>query len=181
MIGQREDCFAFWYVIRTNPKQEERADSNLRAWKVETFSPKLKVRRHNPYTGEPTYVIKPLFPGYIFARFKLDDMLHKVGFTRGVHSVVSFGDSPTPIDDEIIDMVQARVAEDGFVRIREEFRPGEEVVIKEGPLKSIAGVFERELEDSDRVMILLQTINYQARVSVDRELVKKLNSPGCAT
>src|ERR1043166_9166696 len=54
-----------WYVVHTNPKQEERADSNLRAWGVETLHPKLKTRRFNEFTGAPTVTTKPLFPRYI--------------------------------------------------------------------------------------------------------------------
>lgn len=29
-----------WYVVHTNPKQEDRAYSNLRCWGVETLHPK---------------------------------------------------------------------------------------------------------------------------------------------
>src|SRR5689334_16613864 len=80
-----------WYVVHTNPKQEERADSNLRAWGVETLHPKLKTRRFNEFTGAPTVTTKPLFPRYIFAKFNAREQLAKISFTRGVHYVVSFG------------------------------------------------------------------------------------------
>ncbi|MGH9754026.1 MAG: transcription termination/antitermination NusG family protein, partial [Blastocatellia bacterium] len=77
-----------WYAIQTHPKQENRAESNLKAWNVETFFPRIKDCRFNEFTGEPSYFIKPLFPGYLFSRFALNNLLHKVRFTRGVHSVV---------------------------------------------------------------------------------------------
>ena len=51
-----------WYVLHTKPKQEERANCNLVAWGVETLHPKLKTRRHNEFTGVPTYITQPLFP-----------------------------------------------------------------------------------------------------------------------
>ena len=62
------------------------------------FNPKTKERRYNQFVNAPTYVTKPLFPRYIFAQFKVDDLYHKVRFNRGVYSVVSFGEGPTPID-----------------------------------------------------------------------------------
>ena len=70
-----------WYVVHTNPKQEERANSNLVAWGVETLYAKLKARRHNEFTGVPIYITQPLFPRYLFAKFKREQ-LSKILFTR---------------------------------------------------------------------------------------------------
>jgi transcriptional antiterminator RfaH len=91
-----------WYVLHTKPKQEERANSNLAAWGVETLHPKLKARRYNEFTGKPTYITQPLFPRYLFAKFNAGEQLSKILFTRGVHNVVCFGDSPASVSEEII-------------------------------------------------------------------------------
>ena len=162
-----------WYVVHTHPKQEDRCDSNLRAWHVETFAPKLRERQYNQFTGKPTHLIKPLFPGYIFARFRVVDAIQKVRFTRGVHSVVSFGGGPTPVDDEIIEIIKARIGEDGFIKTGSDLRPGDKVTIKEGPMRDLAGVLEREVKASDRVMILLTSVSYQAHIMMERRMVKK--------
>ena len=87
-----------WYVIHTHPKQEDRVCSNMKVLGVPIFNPKTKERRYNQFVNAPTYVTKPLFPRYIFAQFEVNDLYHKVRFSRGVHSVVSFGEGPTPID-----------------------------------------------------------------------------------
>jgi transcriptional antiterminator RfaH len=163
-----------WYAIRTHPKQEERANCNLQAWGVETFSPRMKERRAHPFTGAPIAVSRPLFPRYIFARFTAHTLLHKVWYTRGVQSVVGFADGPVVIDDDIIRLIQARVDVDGFVKIGEEFQSGDAVQIKDGPFKSFTGVFERKVKDSDRVMILLTTINYQGRIMIDSQQLAKV-------
>ncbi|MBA3804366.1 MAG: hypothetical protein H0X14_01445, partial [Acidobacteria bacterium] len=57
---------------------ESRVESNLRAWRLETFAPKNKARRDNQFTSKPVYVTRPLFPRYIFAKFKLSDLMHNV-------------------------------------------------------------------------------------------------------
>jgi hypothetical protein len=49
------------------------------------------------------------------------------------------------------------------------------VLIKAGPLKSIVGIFERDLRDSDRVTILLSNINFQGRVTVEKSMVAKVS------
>lgn len=173
---KRDDALSSWYVIHTHPRQEDRADRNLRSLGVMTFAPKLKERRYGQYRWAQTYNIKPLFPRYIFARFQLSHFLNKVRFTRGVYDVVSFGGCPTPVDDEIFNIMQSRVGEDGLIRIRCEFEPGDKVIIEDGPLKNFRGVFEREMKDIDRLRILLTTINYQAHVVVEREQVRKLSA-----
>src|SRR5256885_1737905 len=88
-----------WYVVHTKPRQEERANNNLRAWGVETLNPKLRTRRYNEFTGAPSTITQPLFPRYIFARFNADKQLAKIWFTRGVHEVVCFGRSPALVDE----------------------------------------------------------------------------------
>ena len=77
--------------------------------------------------------------------------------------------------DNLIDLIKSRVGDDGFVRIGEEFSQGDKVLIKAGPLKSIVGIFERDLKDSDRVTILLSNINFQGRVTVERSMVAKVS------
>ena len=87
-MGEADDR-ACWYAVRTKSQEEDRADSNLRSWQVQTFAPKLKERRTSGYDHE--YVSKPLFSRYIFARFDITRQLHDINYTRGVQNVVSFG------------------------------------------------------------------------------------------
>jgi transcriptional antiterminator RfaH len=165
-----------WYVIHTHPKQEERTSSNLNVGGIETLTPKLWSKKANQFTGKMVQTIKPLFPGYIFARFAFEEQYHNVRYTRGVHSLVSFSNAPTPIDDEIIDLIRSRIGPDGFVNLLEDLKPGDQVVINEGRFQHLSGVFERQLEDADRVRILLDTVTFQAHVVVDRALVNRVAS-----
>ena len=164
-----------WYVVHTHPKQEERTSSNLATLHLETLSPKLRVKKYNQFSGQLSRVVKPLFPNYIFARFKFNEVYHRVRFTRGVHSLVLFNQTPTPVDDEIIELIQSRLGDDGFVKSMEDLQPGDAVVIKEGRFKDLCGVFERSMPDADRVRILLNAVSFQAHVVVNRELVTKVS------
>jgi transcriptional antiterminator RfaH len=163
-----------WYVVHTNPRQEERANNNLRAWGVETLNPKLRTRRYNEFTGAPTIIIQPLFPRYIFARFDAGKQLAKIWFTRGVHDVVCFGASPASVDEDIITILQSRMDENGFVK-SDDLKRGDKVVIKAGPMRNFMGVFERELKASERILVLLTSINYQGRLVVERDAVERVS------
>jgi transcriptional antiterminator RfaH len=167
-----------WYLVQTHPRQEDRAETNLKSFGIETLAPRFKDRRRNFYTGEVTHHAKPLFPSYMFAKFIANDLYQKVRYTRGIRGLVSFGDSPTVIDEEIITMIRSRVMEDGFARINDDLQSGDEVIIKDGPLRNFAGIFEREMKASDRVRILILTVSYQAHVEIERDMVKKIREPG---
>lgn len=167
------DHVSQWYVVHTNPKQEDRANSNLRVWGVETLHPKLKARRVNEFTGAITYITNPLFPRYIFAKFNASKQLAKISFTRGVHHVVSFGGQPTSVDEDIIQIISARIDKDGFAKIGEDLKQGDKVVIKAGPLRDFEGIFERELNDHERISVLLDTITYQGRLVINRDLLER--------
>lgn len=166
---------ACWYVIHTKPKQEERAQINLSVWGVETFNPVLKEARKTR-AGELYFLNKPLFPQYILARFDINALLHKVSFTRGVHSVVCYGNKPAPVDDDLIAIIRSRVREDGFIHLGEKFKSGDKVLIKEGRFKNFIGMFDRELKESARVRVLLTTISFQSHITIERAMVKKFGS-----
>lgn len=168
-----------WYVIYTRLKEEDRVDQNLAARHVETFLPKIRRRQINPYSGKATYFRQSLFPRYLFARFEPDKMLHKVLYTRGVQKLISFNEGPIAVDDDVIELIRSRVDDDGFVRFNDDLRPGDLVTIKNGSMSGITGIFDRAMNDQNRVMILLEAINYQASIIVERDAVQKLNHAYC--
>jgi len=163
-----------WYAIHTLHKQESRAESNLQAWNVKTFFPRIRDCRFNEFTGEPSYFIKPLFPRYIFARFAPNSLLHKVHFTRGVHSVVRIGSDPAPVDDRVIEIISAQIDDSGFIKIGADVEPGARVLIQAGPFKGLTGVFERKASAADRIRILLDTVCFQAHVEIESKRVRSL-------
>jgi len=164
-----------WYAIRTKPREEVRAESNLKAWGLKTFSPRVKDRSYNQFNDKPIDRIKPLFPGYIFAQFNASLLLHKVSFARGVSNVVSFSSGPTPVDEDIIAEIQSQVGRDGCVTLGDEINRGDRVTIKSGILENLSGIVEHEMTDSDSLMVLLSSLSYQGRLIVEKTLVRKIN------
>jgi len=164
-----------WYVIRTGPKQERRAISNLSSLEIEGFLPMVKILRVNHFTRITSNVPGPMFPCYAFARFDAGRFLHRVCYTRGVRGVVSFGGVLAQLDDSIIELMRSQIEEDGFVQLGAGLKRGDQVRVNHGHLVNFVGVFEHSLNGSDRVAILLNAIRYQARIVVDRKFVEKVN------
>jgi transcriptional antiterminator RfaH len=165
-----------WYVIHTRPKQEDRVENNLSTMGIQTFVPRIIKHHCNKYSDRLTHIVKPFFSNYVFAQFDVSKLLHKIRFARGVHSVVCYGTAPAPVDSWIIDTIQSQIAEDGFIRIDESLKPGDEVIVENDLLKDFRGIFERETSDAYRVMILLQTVSYQAHLVIERDLLKKVSA-----
>src|SRR5262249_38426628 len=132
-----------------------------------TFNPKIKEQEYNSYFDKVKYVIKPLFPGYIFAQFSTAK-LRQVKFTRGVNRVVSFGDLPASVEDKVIFEIKARVGVDGYISMVEELA-GDKVTIKEGHMAAFTSIFTTTVSAGDRVRVLLETLSYQAHLEIGRE------------
>jgi transcriptional antiterminator RfaH len=154
-----------WYVVQTKPKQEARAELNLRSWNVEILAPKILEWQHSPNGGRQRRPA-PLFPGYLLARFDAKALVTKIRLTRGIRRVVGFGQYATPLEDGVVSLIQSRIGDDGFVHPP---RPkvGDLVQIADGPFRSLVGIFERELPARDRVVILLNAVGCP-RVQVAR-------------
>jgi transcriptional antiterminator RfaH len=158
-----------WFAIHVKPRRENFASKNISALGIESFLPRLKAERL--VHGAARTIIKPLFPGYFFARFRPEDSLELVECSRGVLQVVSSGRFPIPVEDQIVRDIQDRAEPDGLIRIRlHRVKRGDRVSIQEGPFEGLAGRVERELDDGRRVTILLETL-LNARVLIERRLL----------
>jgi transcriptional antiterminator RfaH len=172
MVVEKWEKRALWYAVHTKPRQEDVAEATLREFGLPTFNPKLKERKI--VRGVRQEVIKPLFPGYLFTQFRCDLFLRAVKYARGVRNVVGAGATPTPVDEEIIGIIHSRM-KNGYVLIEPPaLQPGDPVMVEEGPLRGFVGIFEREMKGSERVVVLLNTIKYQARIVIGREGLRKI-------
>jgi transcriptional antiterminator RfaH len=156
-----------WYVVRTKPHNEKRVHHNLGQMGVETLCPML-FEHYVSRGGEGASRIIPLFPGYIFGRFSAVQQWHSVRFTRGVREVLCAEGRPVPIDDEVVRIVESKVASDGLVRPVDVIQPGERVVIRGGPFDGLIGILESPTHHETRLTVLLTLVNWSARVEIAR-------------
>jgi transcriptional antiterminator RfaH len=155
-----------WFAIHAKTRRENFAVTNLSALNVKVLFPQLKVGRL--VRGVALMAVRPLFPGYFFARFCPRDSLELVECARGVLRVISSGRFPIPVEDEVVREIQDRIEEDGLITVRQRaLKPGEPVSIQGGPFEGLMGRVERELDDGKRVAILLETL-LRARVLIEK-------------
>jgi len=161
-----------WYVIQTKPKKETEAESYLLTRGVEAFNPLMETFALR--SGRTSKELKPLFPGYIFGKFDLDENYPLVRWARGVKKVLSFGGYPTPISEEAVEIIKERADTQGVVRLKHHFEADDVIRIKGGPLKDLLGIFERWISDSERVRILLNLMGYQPAIEIHYSMIEKV-------
>ena len=158
-----------WYAVSTKPHQEKQAELHIKQCGIECFLPLLKENKIIRRTRKT--VIEPLFPGYLFARFDLDKHCRAVSYATGVRKIVEFGSGPVELDATMIDAIKERL-NDGYVTLMP-VRPvhGQIVHIKGGPLAGLEAVFIREMTDRNRVLLLLNTLGFHAKLTLNIDQV----------
>ena len=145
-----------WYLIRTKPGKERWVRDQLSPRLQEVFLPMLKARM--PRWGRLAMSVAPLFPCYLFARLDLQANYFEVKYLAGVTGLVSAGADPIVVPDLIVTEIRSRGVND-VVEIREvPFDSGQPVRVVEGPFRGFEAIFERYLSGTERVAILLNTI-----------------------
>jgi transcriptional antiterminator RfaH len=161
-----------WYAVKAKHHQEGHAVLSLQRLGVETFFPLLQrsrvIRRKRQTTTGP------LFPGYLFAKFNFQTHHRAVSYAHGVGKIVEFGIIPAIVDEEIITAIEDRI-QGGYVTVpTQSFTRGQAVRITEGYLQGLHAIFERDMSDQERVVLLVQALSYQARVIVSSQHVVNL-------
>ncbi len=169
MVSPATRC---WFAISTKPHQERIAEGTLQRLGIETFCPLLRERKWIRRRQETK--VSPLFPGYLFARFSMKESYRAVLYARGVKSIVRFGHDPAVVDDSLIEGLKARLDEGCLSVPTRSFRPGQIVRIANGTLNGLEAIFERELTGSQRAILLLKALAFNARVVVALEQIANL-------
>jgi transcriptional antiterminator RfaH len=156
-----------WYTVISKPHQEKRAEMFLNNLRIETFLPliwdRIVIRRTR------RRVVSPLFPGYLFARFDVNEHFRAVTYARGVRKVLEFDSKPAEVDEGLIEAIKANMNEGHVIQLPERWKQGQVVRIVEGPLDGLTAVFIREMPGAQRALLLLQALGFRARVVMDIE------------
>ena len=161
-----------WYLIRTKPRKETVVEKRIRDLGLEAFLPWLRTRRR--IGSRYQWILVPLFPSYLFCRLDLFLSGKAARYAPGVKDFVKFGNRIAEVEEEVVKALQDRCPE-GVSEIKPHpFRVGEAVMIKEGPFAGLEAIFEREMDGSERVAILLETLGRQTRLLLKNEMIARV-------
>jgi transcription antitermination factor NusG len=154
-----------WFAIRTSPRWEVRASSELSLRGLQTYLPVCRVK--HDWSDRIKIVEEPLFPGYLFGRFQLDDRL-RVLQAPGVKQIVSIGNTPTPMSDVEIENLRTLVGA-GPLLVQWPYLPaGQRILIDRGPLAGVKGFIVRAEEGALRIVVSVDLLQRSVAVEIDR-------------
>lgn len=160
-----------WYVVQTQANAENKAIAHLGRQGFATYLPRyLKRRRH---ARRIDIVAAPLFPRYLFVEIDMGvQRWRSIYSTVGVSRLVSNGDFPAPVPDEVISSLKRRESTSGFVQLdhRPKFKAGDKVRILEGAFYDCLGIYDG-MSDRERVEILLDLLGRKVRVRMNAEAI----------
>jgi len=162
-----------WYCIQTRPTKELQAAGFLRAhFGLEVYFPRLKRRKTIRRVWRE--VVSPLFPRYLFCRFDPGVHYRAVRYASDVSSVVSFGDRPSIVSDDLIRELKNWAGEQlDLISADEDFRTGDSVQIVAGPMQGLRATILHARNDRQRVAVLLSLLECPAQMVIDRSQLAK--------
>lgn len=161
-----------WYALFTKPNTERRVTFSLRLNDIETFFPEIKASNQGD-----KLVGKPFFPSYLFIRIDLDvQNPNHWRWIPGVRKLVTYGDRPVPIPDEVINLIRINIAkkETQGVKLAHNLKPGDVVRIQNSPFKDMLAIFEGPMTPSERVYVLLTAMNKSVRLRIPPSDLEKV-------
>jgi len=157
-----------WYVIYSKPHKEEQVRLHLGLKGIESFFPRLQL----PGSSANKKGIAALFPNYLFVRIHLASEAQHVIWSPGVKRIVSFGETPIPLEEGIIHFLKERADSEGIIRARSKLAAGQQVEISGGPFNGFIGIIENPPNAQGRVKILLKLLSRQISVKLGVEFIK---------
>jgi transcriptional antiterminator RfaH len=92
------------------------------------------------------------------------DQLVSYPLNLGLSKLVSFGNRPAVVADELIEALQ-QLPEQAPQRL---IQPGQQVKIVSGPLRGLEGIYQ-QADGELRAMVLIELLNKQHRIVIDMQ------------
>jgi transcription antitermination factor NusG len=158
-----------WYALHAKPHKERQVSKFLESEGFEVYLPLLPAARRTRRKA------LPFFSCYLFARLNGALDFSTVQWTPGLRTVVHFGGKPAIVPDEVVSAIKKRLDwlhESGQTTYP--FKSGDRIIVRNGPLADLEGVFEERLSSRDRARILVECLGRWTRCEVEVDTLKRL-------
>lgn len=164
-----------WYCVHTKSKSEHLAAAALRLLGMECYCPRIRFQRVTP-RGK-VWFTEALFPSYVFARFNYTESLRAVNYANHVIRIVSFGDDPVPLSNDVIEGLKREMLGEEVREVNHGVKVGDTVEVAEGPMRGLKGIIESIASGADRVKVLLEFLGRHSLVNVSKVSLINERSP----
>lgn len=170
-----------WYVLHTYSGYEENVAENLQQ-RIESMDMEDKIfnvlvpteKKIKIRNGKRRVVIEKLFPGYVMVEMIVnDDSWYVVRNTPNVTGFIGTGTTPTPISEDEVASLQARMGIDE-PKYKIDVELNTPVTIIDGPFKNFEGKISEIDEERGKVKVLVSMFGRETPVELDFLQIKKV-------
>ena len=164
-----------WYACHTRARAEKQVARQLSVRGLENYLPLLAQRRQ--WKDRRKVVSLPLFPGYVFGRFSLQET-HTVLSIPGVSTIVSNNGRLSPIAEAELCNVRRLSAVLSSTGLEAERHPlvieaGQPVRVADGPFQGVEG-WVIESRGQQRLLVGLRAIGQGLEIDIARRHLEPL-------
>jgi len=161
-----------WYPVYTNPRAEKRAHQQLLQKGVESYLP--LQRQLKQWSDRKKWVEEPLIKSYLFVKINPRQQA-EVLMTPGICRFLYFSGSIASMPERQIEDMKLLLAHEHELEVSDhEFKEGECVLVKAGPLKGLMGELV-SFRSQKRLIVRLEHIGQSLLVQVPLAFIEPLN------
>lgn len=159
-----------WIAVNTHAHKELLASANLLRQSFTVYCP--MQRKQIRHARRVSQVLRPFFPGYIFTRIgsRGVSVLYS---TYGVRGIVGPPGRPGTLSDDFIAALRAREVQGAIALPTQPYRIGQSVKLTGGAFDGFVAKIV-EMDEKQRLTVLMNLLNQQVRVRIDENGVLPL-------
>jgi transcription antitermination factor NusG len=162
-----------WFALQVRTRHESGVAGFLEAKGYELFLPLITSRKQ--WSDRLKKVATPLFPGYVFCRFNVQERL-PILKTPGVIQIVGYNRAPVPIEASEISAIQALAASGLPSQPWPFLTVGQRVRIEAGSLRGYEGLLVN-FKGNHRLVLSISLLHRSVAVEIDSVAVSPLHTP----
>jgi transcriptional antiterminator NusG len=161
-----------WYALHTRSRFEQKVHDQLCRKSIETFLPRIEVWSRRKDRRKK--ILVPMLPGYIFVRSQLEvEEYYHIIKTIGVVRMVALKGKPLPANDVEISSLMILDGTNRTVQNRSYMAKGNQVMIMDGPLKGLIGIYLRH-KAKNKVVVSLDLLQRSLEIEIEDWALEKV-------
>jgi transcription elongation factor/antiterminator RfaH len=152
-----------WYALLVRSRRENQVFSQLLGQGYECFLPVYKSERR--WSDRMKQVEQPLFPGYLFCRFDINNR-GPILMAPGVHQIVGVGRTPVAVAETEIESIRQVLASGLPSQPWLYLQVGQRVRVSHGSLENLEGILIN-FKGGHRVVLSVSLLQRSVAMEVD--------------
>jgi transcription antitermination factor NusG len=165
---------SLWYALKVKPRFERSVVAHLRGRGFDPFLP-VYTAKHR-WSDRIKSIELPLFPGYLFCQFDLNNRL-PILTAPGVNFIVGIGKAPQAVTEHEMNAIRTVVGSGLYYEPYPYLNVGELVRVEQGSLSGLVGRVT-EVKNSIRLVISINLLMRSVSTEIDRKWVSPVEKTG---